>query len=224
MILYVLDIDGTLTDSVPLHQKCYLQAYSELKIPEVNTNWGSYKHHTDSWIFAEVFRKNFGSNPNNNEREEFASEVSCCFNDSVDENTFCEIPGARKFFKKLQLDARLAYTLATGSFRQPANKKLDLIGLESPQELLVTASEFETREDILRHAISAAHSFFNVADFEQIISIGDGYWDFITARNLKINFIGIGSGQAAEKLKSAGVTNVFPNFLTNGIIDCYTGN
>jgi len=221
MLLYVFDIDGTLTDSVALHQACYLQSFSELGITEVDTNWSDYKHHTDSWIFAEVFRRNFGRNPDKGERDEFTSAVSHRFDKAVDEYSLREISGARMFFERLQFDPKSGIALATGSFRRPALRKLEQISLAAPSELLVTACEFETREDIVLNAISAARSYFNVSDFEQIISIGDGYWDLVTARNLGLNFIGIGSGPAAERLRSTGAEQVFPDFLSDGITTAF---
>jgi phosphoglycolate phosphatase-like HAD superfamily hydrolase len=56
-----------------------------------------------------------------------------------------------------------------------------------------------------------------ILHFERIVSIGDGYWDLVAARLLGLDFIGIGSGQAAERLKAAGARNVFPNLLASGI-------
>jgi phosphoglycolate phosphatase-like HAD superfamily hydrolase len=223
MFLFVFDIDGTLTDSVALHEICYLQALSELGITEVDTNWDSYAHFTDSWVFAEVFLRNFGRSPNKNERDEFASTSSRCFDKIADEQPFREIPGARTFLKRLQSDMKTGFAFATGSFRQPAMKKLDMIGLEVPSELVVTASEFETREDIVLHAISAARSYFTVPEFEHVILLGDAHCDLVTARNLGLRFIGIGRGQAAENLKAEGAWKVFPNLLTDGIIASITG-
>ena len=217
MVLFVFDIDGTLTDSIGLHIKCFMEALTAVGMTEVDTDWGSYTHHTDSWIFAEIFRRNVGRSPNIDERELFAAKLTQSFNAYVDDQPFNEIAGARQFVEQLQT-GEAAFAFATGSFRQPAIRKLEKIGLRVPSELIATASEFETREDIVWQAVLAARAYFNVDDFERVISVGDGYWDLMTARNLGINFIGICAGTAADKMRTAGVQTMFADLLAMSVI------
>lgn len=219
MLLFVFDIDGTLTDSIDLHVKCFLEAFSAVGVTDIDTDWGSYTHHTDSWIFAEVFRRNAGRDPNAAEKELFATHLSHQFDVCTTEKAFNEIQGARKFIERLQTMGNVAFAFATGSYRLPAIRKLKQIGIEVPPELLVTASEYETREEIVWQAVLAARSHYKVDDFSRVVSVGDGYWDLMTARNLKINFIGISSGQAAEKLKVAGATAIFTDLMEIGAMD-----
>lgn len=41
--ILVLDIDGTLTDSVSMHQEALLGAMQALNLARLNTDWGSYR-------------------------------------------------------------------------------------------------------------------------------------------------------------------------------------
>ena len=43
----------------------------------------------------------------------------------------------------------------------------------------------------MKSAIKKAKNYFDVDNFEQIISVGDGIWDLRTAKNLGIHFLGI---------------------------------
>jgi beta-phosphoglucomutase-like phosphatase (HAD superfamily) len=48
--LIVFDIDGTLTDSVKVHQKAFTEMLLEIGVRQVNAEYKSFKHHTDSYI------------------------------------------------------------------------------------------------------------------------------------------------------------------------------
>lgn len=50
--LLILDIDGTLTDSVHIHQSAFLACMQELNLPTLDTNWSNYPNHTDMGILA----------------------------------------------------------------------------------------------------------------------------------------------------------------------------
>ncbi len=186
-------------------------------IPNLNSDWNSYTHHSDSWIFAEVCRQNFDRDPSMEEKALFSSALNSHFDASISKRVIPEIPGAKRFLDSVVNHPGLAYAFATGSLRQPALRKLEALGASYPPELLVTASEFEVREEIVGGAIRAAERYFGVDRFERVISFGDGYWDLVTAGRLGIEFIGIANGEKAEKLRNAGATTVHENFLTDAI-------
>lgn len=217
MRLFVLDIDGTITNSVAAHHRSFEKAFGDVGISVVDKNWAGYTHHTDSWIFSEVFRRTFGRDPSTSEKAAFAYALESNFEAELLAAPLLPIPGAVEFFKQLISDTHSAYTFATGSYRRPALRKLAAVGLTFPIELLVAADDFETREDIVSNAIVRAQEFFAVGEFDQVISIGDGLWDFLTAQNLNLQFVGIAEGLRGEKLRAAGAVNVFPDFLATGI-------
>ena len=52
--LIVFDIDGTLTDSVKIHQKAFTEMLYEIGVNSINSNFKTFKHHTDSFIAKEI--------------------------------------------------------------------------------------------------------------------------------------------------------------------------
>ena len=223
MILVVFDIDGTLTDSVKAHQDSFCKSYSSFEIQNLNTDWSSYTHHSDSWIFGEVIRQNFKRDATDKEKSDFAIALNDNFNLYTSKHPISEIPGAKIFINNIKDSAEIGYCLATGSLRDPAIKKLKCLELEYPKDLLVTASEYETREEIVGTAIEKAMGYYGVDEFEHIFSIGDGYWDMKTAEKLKIEFIGIASDEKAKQLKNAGCANLYDNFMNQEITNHIIG-
>jgi beta-phosphoglucomutase-like phosphatase (HAD superfamily) len=69
-LLVVFDIDGTLTASVNVHQIAILRALERFGLQEIDTDWGSYLHFTDSWIFQANVHRAKGRYAN---EEEFAA-------------------------------------------------------------------------------------------------------------------------------------------------------
>jgi len=53
--LLIFDIDGTLTDSVPVHQTGFRNALKNSGITDYDNNFSGYKHHTDSFISIRQF-------------------------------------------------------------------------------------------------------------------------------------------------------------------------
>ncbi len=81
---------------------------------------------------------------------------------------------------------------ATGSLRRPAEHKLKSVGIPFENWQLVASDHIKEREEIVKRAIKHAEEHCNISKFEQIIAVGDGLWDLVTARNLGVDFIGVG--------------------------------
>nr|WP_162902859.1 HAD family hydrolase [Taibaiella koreensis] len=92
---------------------------------------------------------------------------------------------------------------ATGSLRQPAVYKLEQSGIGFDPLQLSASNNIEEREQIVLQAIAQAKVFFRQDHFERIIAVGDGLWDLAAARNLGLEFIGVGR-QHRELLLSQG--------------------
>lgn len=82
---------------------------------------------------------------------------------------------------------------ATGSFRYGALRKLDALTSPTDLDLLVTASEHQTREEIVSASIERARQKHSMSEVDRVLAIGDGLWDLLTARNLGLEFLGIDS-------------------------------
>ena len=52
--LAVFDIDGTLTDSVSIHHNAFNKSLIQFGFDNYNSNFNTYKHHTDSYIFKTI--------------------------------------------------------------------------------------------------------------------------------------------------------------------------
>ncbi|WP_416051576.1 hypothetical protein [Cupriavidus basilensis] len=72
--------------------------------------------------------------------------------------------------------------------------------------MLLTASEYPSRTDLVASAIHQARRYYDIAKPKRIVSVGDGRWDLEVAEKLGIGFIGIGASAAADVLTSRGAT------------------
>jgi phosphoglycolate phosphatase-like HAD superfamily hydrolase len=209
--LIVFDIDGTLTDSVLIHQTAFKYALNEFGFTNYDTNFGSYLHHTDSYIFSEIFRKQRNYAPGKADISSFEELVLKKIQSDLEEKLIQEIPGATDFITALQ---KSGYDIvyATGSVTKPAQLKLEHIGITVNENLLISSNNIHSREELVNLAIERAGKFYQ-KNYEKIISIGDGLWDLKTANNLNIDFVGI----ANEKLIEFGASAVYINFTEPGI-------
>lgn len=76
------NIDGTLIASIEVHQKALLRTLVSFEFPSLNTDWVSYRHHTDSWIFEEAYTAAHGVPPSFHERQEFELRLETAFADA----------------------------------------------------------------------------------------------------------------------------------------------
>ena len=196
----VFDIDGTLTDSVTQHQRAFEEALNSFPFQRLDTNWANYRHHTDTGIFAEAWeREDLAGAP---DFEELGKRYAKAYDAAVSQHPVTEIKGARRFIG--EIDERWIVVFATGSLAYGARHKLAVIDVVTESHVLVTASEFQTREELVEHAVlrgCARHGFTKPRD---VVSIGDGIWDLMTARNLGYEFVGIGCGAKADQLRRLG--------------------
>lgn len=188
MNLVVFDIDGTLTNSERQHQTAYVETMKSFGISNINTNWKSYTHHTDSYILNENYKVNFNNDFDLSFLMEFEVKMTEVMG-SLD--PIEQISGAQKLLNYLR-QKNYAIAFATGSIKAPALLKLQQAQLWHDEALIATANNHFTREAIVNDAIAKAKSYYQAETFDEIISVGDGLWDLQTARNLNLHFIGVG--------------------------------
>ncbi|MBB1651474.1 MULTISPECIES: HAD family hydrolase [Delftia] len=214
MHIYIFDIDGTLTDSVAAHQSCFSAAFRTIGMLEVDENWGGYRHHTDSGIFREAFARAHGRDATSGDEARFVGALMQEWRRIPGQVQ--EIAGAADFMARLSEAGQIRFAFATGSYRHLARAKLAAAGIACSERLLVTASEFSTREEIVSAAIAAASDGCDAAQITSVVSFGDGLWDLRTATNLRLQFVGVAAGTKAEQLKSAGAETVVADFRQLG--------
>jgi phosphoglycolate phosphatase-like HAD superfamily hydrolase len=215
MKLAIFDIDGTLTNTNSVDNECFLQALSEAHtITEINTDWATYPHTTDSGITLHIFQEKFGRSPEDSELAKF----KCCFVNMLSEqyqsnsSSFAEIAGASIALNRLKRESDWAVAIATGCWRESALLKLRAAKIDIDGIPAAYAEDGLSREEILQATVSQSLKQYSLSSFGKIVSIGDGLWDVRTARRLNLTFLGVGCGESAAMLHQAGARHVIKDF------------
>lgn len=206
--LAIFDIDGTLTNSVRIHQLAFVNALEELGFAGFDTNWNNYKHHTDSYIFDAIFQHQYKKESTKRDVEQFESTLNNHISKEVCTTPIHEIKAAAYFLQQLIQYSEFDIVFATGSLLKPAIQKLSLANISINDNLISAANEIFSREELVLDAIGKAKNYYCKNSYEKIISFGDGLWDFTTANNLNIDFIGIGNSRLLEY----GIAHFFSDF------------
>jgi phosphoglycolate phosphatase-like HAD superfamily hydrolase len=131
-------------------------------------------------------------------------------------NPIAEIEGAAQAIAWLQQNKNYAVAFATGSLTGPAVLKLTQAGISFIPELLVTANELQTRDEIVLTACRNAAAYYGQLPFRRTISVGDGMWDMKTAIANGLEFVGIGTTRFAN---AAGLGLVIDDFTGTAFFD-----
>lgn len=209
--LLIFDIDGTITDSVALHQECYNEAINQMNLKK-GDGFEEYTHHTDRYIFKEIYKKNIGIYPKEQVILEFYTIIKEIYFKKIKTQCFTEIKGAEIFMKKILDKKRIPYVFATGSIKSLALSKLSKFEIEGVEDRLATSDCFDSREAIVEEAIKKASIYYDKKNFSDKIVIGDGKWDYFTAKNLGISFLGIGSNPYLSKLLNEYKNSIWKDF------------
>jgi len=197
--LIIFDIDGTLTDSIKMHQDLYATVLKKMDLKK-DEEFGTYKHHTDRYIFREIYYQNHSAYPTEEITKHFYNTAWHDYLQLAEENKITEIKGAAVFIKD-QLEANsIPYVFATGSITSLALEKLNIFDIPKAELLLAASDDIDSREEIVLNALQKAKHFYRRTNFDTPIIIGDGLWDYHTAQNLGMKFLGIGNN---PKLKEA---------------------
>jgi phosphoglycolate phosphatase-like HAD superfamily hydrolase len=215
MNLAIFDIDGTLTNTNNVDNECFVKAFAEAHaITNINTNWNTYPHTTDSGITQHILQEKFGRLPEETE----LARLKRCFMELLNEQhrtdsaSFAEIAGASLVLDRLHRESGWAVAIATGCWRESAVLKLEAAKIEVGNIPAAYAEDGLSREEILRAALSKSLDRYQQSGFEKIVSVGDGLWDVRTAQHLGYAFLGVGSGESALRLGQAGAKHVIKDF------------
>ncbi|QTD38046.1 HAD hydrolase-like protein [Polaribacter batillariae] len=219
MVAIIFDIDGTLTDTTKVDDKCFIEAFNNIfGINISNQNWSELTNVTDWGITEEIILNNKNRIPTDVEYEKMISEFFSLLQSefNADKKQFCEIKGAYNFIKFLLKKSNIKIGIATGGWAKSANLKLKSIGIDSSEFVFFNSNHFKTREDILLNTIRKLNQNTE-NNIDRIIYFGDGTWDFLTCEKLGIEFIGIDNLEN-NKLKNLGVKNIYKDFENYEII------
>jgi phosphoglycolate phosphatase-like HAD superfamily hydrolase len=212
MQLVMFDIDGTLVESNALDNESYLQALSEVfGFSEISSDWTSYSHVTDACILREVCQHKLGRSPSAAEVEVFQKRFLELLKEGATVNGLSSIPGALQMLSGLLESSDRAVAYAGGGWTASALFKIHSAHLPIQNIPYAFSDDDESREGIMAVALARAEQHYS-RSFQNIVYIGDGIWDIRAARNLGYAFVGIGSGDRATELFSAGATHVFSSY------------
>jgi phosphoglycolate phosphatase-like HAD superfamily hydrolase len=213
--LVVFDIDGTLTLTNQVDDRCFRAAhYARFGVAAVEENWGGFSHMTDSCINREIFERIEGRPPRSSEirviQDDFISRLRV--EHAADANQFAPLSGASAIVAQLTGTAGWRVALASGGWRVSARLKLEFAGIESATLPGALGDEFLSREEIVATAVDRAKEFHGVKDFDRIVSIGDAAWDVATARNLGLPFVGVSPDNGGGNPHALGAAHMLADY------------
>ncbi len=211
--LVIFDIDGTLSDTKKVEDKCFMTAFHRAFGLDISqANWDDFPHVTDWAITETIISRAWERLPT---AEEYKRIIALFEEELVSElerepDQFKEIQGASAFFHHLQCQEAFQVGIATGSWSRSARIKLNAIGIDPTPVAFAHSDLHKSRADITRAAISQAQELTK-QPFDQIVYFGDGSWDYRTCKELDIPFIGI-DVKNDGKLSNLGAQHVFQHF------------
>ena len=213
MIFVIFDIDGTLTNTKRVEDKCFKKAFKEtFNINIDRQKWEDINYVTDWGITEEIIQREMNRLPSPLEYLRMISNfmTNLSMERAYDETQFLEVAGAKSFFDHLNLIDEIQVGIATGSWEQSALFKLDLINLDVSGVSFSNSSFHKSREAITLDVVSQLR--IKSGNPERIIYFGDGEWDFQSCKNLEIEFVGI-DVENDGKLRKIGAPFVFADYL-----------
>jgi phosphoglycolate phosphatase-like HAD superfamily hydrolase len=215
MHLVVFDVDGTLTDTGALDAECFWQAAREiLRLPSKHSRWlEEVKHYTDLGIASQHCEAAFGRDITASEIGLFKGRLVALLRAAVAARAerIRAMPGAVDLLAAIRGISEFESAIATGCFRASAEFKLREAGLFDASIPIEGCDDHPSREEIMLSAARTAAARRG-CKFSAVTYVGDGVWDVKAAQRLGWNFIGIGVGDVAERLRRAGAATVVGDF------------
>lgn len=210
MKLIIFDIDGTILDSVNADDRCFIQTFKDLyQIDLTNVDWNDFENVTDAGLTIEIFQKWLNRVPKKEEIETIKNHFKNLLENSI--NEFTEIDKALSFIESLSKNPDFEIGFATGGWKETAELKCNSIGLRLNDFIFKSSNDHFNRAKIIELVIKEALDKHRIKNFETVIYIGDGLWDYKTTNELEIDFIGI-DFKNNNKLYNAGVKKIIENY------------
>ena len=211
--LAIFDIDGTLTATNAVDDECYARAVAKmLDVAPDAIDWSDAPHVTDGAIARYLWTRHHTRAAEVHDLAEMQRQFLANLSAELTRapQRFVAIAGAGDLFRSLRT-AGWHIALATGGWRASAMLKLRAAGLDATDLPMACADDGESREDIVRLAWRKSEGQAGGA-FQRVVSVGDAPWDVHTARSLGLPFVGIATGDLADRLRAAGATTIVPDF------------
>ncbi len=118
--LIVLDIDGTLTDTVPSYTANYIYSIQQLGVTSFDDDFRNYKHHTDSYISKMIYEKATSQPFDQSILKNFENLL---YKNILKEDSISEIKGAKEWVDIIENETDFGVCYATGSLLKTAPYK-----------------------------------------------------------------------------------------------------
>lgn len=211
--LAIFDIDGTLTATNPLDHACFVaavQKFISVEFVKFVPSW--FTHFTDSCILIELFERYQNRQPTVEEEQTFKTFYINGLQTKLEEHPsyFQPLEGAKTILEIFPKEWGVAF--ATGCWEESAQIKLQGGGILLKNRPLATASDAITRQAIMQTAIDRAKIHYQVADFDQVVYIGDGLWDKNSCADMDLPFVGIEQGNESYQTGLLGAFHLLANY------------
>jgi phosphoglycolate phosphatase-like HAD superfamily hydrolase len=213
---YILDIDGTLLPTAEVDNRGFWSAVGKVfaRGQRARTLHG-YRHVTDIGILEQWCENQIGRGPEPDEIE----AVQQLFLQQLQQYSqshpqqFKPIRGLPDWLHQCQADPSIHLALATGGWERTARFKLEVSGLQRFGLPVSSCDHSRERTRIMSHALQQlTRDLPATPTGDRVTYFGDGPWDALSSRQLGWNFIGIATGDGAEKLREAGATTINGDF------------
>jgi len=183
----ILDIDGTLIDSMGVDPNLYFSSIERVLGPVRFRDLSDYDHVTDSGILGQILEENGFSGAG-----ELAASVKALFMKGLnrhieDIGSFPVIDGAVQFIERIRSSTDTRIAIATGCWRESALLKLHSSGFDIDGIPVATSDDSPFRVEIMKSALQMTGS-----DAGSVTYFGDAEWDQLACRDLGWNFVAVG--------------------------------
>lgn len=199
----VIDLDGTLVDSVYQHVIAWSGAFQEVGI-----DLSVWKIHRrigmSGGLIAHALLREAGRDLDDMVLQRLQEAHTELYLRSID--TVRPLPGARQLLEHLTV-AKVPWAIATSGRRKTAQPMLELLGV-------LAGTPVVTRDEVARAKpdpdlfLEAARRLGSTN--EDVVIVGDSVWDLLAARRARAPGIGLLSGgYGREELEAAGAYRVY---------------
>ncbi len=183
----ILDIDGTLIDSMGVDPKLYFSSIERVLGPVSLRDLSDYDHVTDSGILGQILEENGLSGAG-----KLAASVKAIFMKGLnrhieDIGCFPVIDGAVQFVERIRRSTSTRIAIATGCWRESALLKLQTSGFNIEGIPVATSDDSPSRVEIMQSALQMTGS-----NAEAVTYFGDAEWDQVACQDLGWNFVAVG--------------------------------
>ncbi len=210
----MFDVDGTLTQSTLADGVCYAQAMSEHLDIEIDTDWSTYRHSTDSGIAQELFARAGRPTPTAHDLEPVRRRLLTLLSAALatDPEACRPVPGAGSLIERLRATPGVSIAIATGAWEDSARLKLRHAALPVNDLPLASADDAASREEIMMVGLQRAADRAGVSSFDRVSYVGDQVWDVVAAQTLGFEFVGVRVDGDVGRLRQAGARTVIRDF------------